>query len=101
MPRALARQLGTLGATALVGALAAVAIGIPVPLLTGPALLGTALALGGLPTDAFHFAGFLPQSRAARLATDVIIRSCVKCRIKSVSPLRDALKRLPVPEFPD
>ena len=48
MPLALARQLGTLGATALAGALAAVALGVPVPLLTGPALLGTGLALAGL-----------------------------------------------------
>lgn len=33
----------------------------------GPSAVLTALALGGLPTDAFFFAGFLPSSKAARL----------------------------------
>ena len=32
----------------------------------GPSAVLTALALGGLPTDAFFFAGFLPNSMAAR-----------------------------------
>ncbi|MGC1497094.1 MAG: 16S rRNA (cytidine(1402)-2'-O)-methyltransferase [Sulfitobacter sp.] len=32
----------------------------------GPSAVLTALALGGLPTDAFFFAGFLPNSKAAR-----------------------------------
>ena len=34
----------------------------------GPSAVLTALALGGLPTDAFFFAGFLPNAKAARLA---------------------------------
>ncbi len=34
----------------------------------GPSALPTALALGGLPTDAFFFAGFLPNATAARKA---------------------------------
>jgi 16S rRNA (cytidine1402-2'-O)-methyltransferase len=34
----------------------------------GPSAVLTALALGGLPTDAFHFAGFLPSAKAARLS---------------------------------
>ncbi|MCX7560314.1 16S rRNA (cytidine(1402)-2'-O)-methyltransferase [Sulfitobacter sp. F26204] len=34
----------------------------------GPSAVLTALALGGLPTDAFFFAGFLPNARAARSA---------------------------------
>ena len=34
----------------------------------GPSAVVTALALAGLPTDAFFFAGFLPASRAARKA---------------------------------
>jgi 16S rRNA (cytidine1402-2'-O)-methyltransferase len=32
----------------------------------GPSAVLTALALGGLPTDAFFFAGFLPSSKTAR-----------------------------------
>ena len=32
----------------------------------GPSAVLTALVLAGLPTDAFHFAGFLPNARAAR-----------------------------------
>lgn len=34
----------------------------------GPSAVLTALALGGLPTDAFFFAGFLPNSKSARLS---------------------------------
>ena len=33
----------------------------------GPSAVLTALVLAGLPTDAFHFAGFLPNASAARL----------------------------------
>ncbi|UWR22100.1 16S rRNA (cytidine(1402)-2'-O)-methyltransferase [Sulfitobacter sp. S190] len=32
----------------------------------GPSAILTALVLGGLPTDAFHFAGFLPNAKSAR-----------------------------------
>lgn len=42
--------------------------GVPVTCAPGPSAALTALALGGLPTDMFHFAGFLPNSKAARLA---------------------------------
>ena len=45
---------------------AAVAADQPVTCAPGPSAVLTALALGGLPTDAFHFAGFLPSSAAAR-----------------------------------
>ncbi|MEP5732109.1 MAG: 16S rRNA (cytidine(1402)-2'-O)-methyltransferase [Sulfitobacter sp.] len=34
----------------------------------GPSAVLTALTLGGLPTDAFFFAGFLPNAKGARLA---------------------------------
>lgn len=40
--------------------------GCPVTCAPGPSAALTALALGGLPTDAFHFAGFLPNARTAR-----------------------------------
>lgn len=40
--------------------------GIPVTPIPGPSALVAALAASGLPTDAFHFAGFLPARRAER-----------------------------------
>ena len=47
---------------------AARAAGVPVTCAPGPSAVLTALVVGGLPTDAFHFAGFLPASRSARKA---------------------------------
>ena len=47
---------------------AAASAGVPVTCAPGPSAVLTALALGGLPTDAFHFAGFLPSTKSARLA---------------------------------
>ncbi|MGB5863947.1 MAG: 16S rRNA (cytidine(1402)-2'-O)-methyltransferase [Sulfitobacter sp.] len=46
---------------------AAAAAGVPVTCAPGPSAVLTALALGGLPTDAFHFAGFLPSTKSGRL----------------------------------
>ena len=40
--------------------------GIAVTCAPGPSAVLTALVIGGLPTDAFHFGGFLPASRGAR-----------------------------------
>jgi 16S rRNA (cytidine1402-2'-O)-methyltransferase len=40
--------------------------GIPVTPIPGPSALLAALAASGLPTDTFHFAGFLPARRAER-----------------------------------
>jgi len=45
---------------------AARAAGVPVTCAPGPSAVLTALTVGGLPTDAFHFGGFLPATRAAR-----------------------------------
>lgn len=42
--------------------------GVNITCAPGPSAVLTALALGGLPTDAFHFAGFLPNAKAARLS---------------------------------
>jgi 16S rRNA (cytidine1402-2'-O)-methyltransferase len=47
-------------------ALAAHEAGVMATCAPGPTAVITALALGGLPTDAFHFVGFLPNTRAAR-----------------------------------
>jgi 16S rRNA (cytidine1402-2'-O)-methyltransferase len=52
---------------------AAVESGIPVTPIPGPSAALTALAASGLPTDAFHFAGFLPHKPGQRLkALDAI-----------------------------
>jgi len=40
--------------------------GVPVTCAPGPSAVLTALVLAGLPTDAFHFAGFLPATKSAR-----------------------------------
>lgn len=45
---------------------AARAAGVPVTCAPGPSAVLTALVIGGLPTDAFHFGGFLPATRSAR-----------------------------------
>ncbi|GGX42258.1 ribosomal RNA small subunit methyltransferase I [Tateyamaria omphalii] len=45
---------------------AARAAGVAVTCAPGPSAVLTALVVGGLPTDAFHFGGFLPASRSAR-----------------------------------
>lgn len=42
--------------------------GLAMTCAPGPSAVLTALALAGLPTDAFFFAGFLPNAKAARLA---------------------------------
>lgn len=42
--------------------------GLMITCAPGPSAVLTALTLGGLPTDAFFFAGFLPNAKAARLA---------------------------------
>ena len=43
--------------------------GIPVDVIPGPTAPVTALALSGLPTDRFLFAGFLPHKQGQRLVT--------------------------------
>ncbi|MEO0938399.1 MAG: 16S rRNA (cytidine(1402)-2'-O)-methyltransferase [Pseudomonadota bacterium] len=45
---------------------AAQAAGVAVTSAPGPSAVTTALALAGLPTDAFFFAGFLPPGQSAR-----------------------------------
>lgn len=39
---------------------------LPVTCAPGPSAVSTALVLGGLPTDSFHFVGFLPNTSTAR-----------------------------------
>jgi 16S rRNA (cytidine1402-2'-O)-methyltransferase len=45
---------------------AAIEAGIPVEPIPGPSAALAALAASGLPTDAFHFAGFLPAKSGQR-----------------------------------
>ncbi len=45
---------------------AAIAEGVPVTAVPGPAAPITAVVLSGLPADRFYYAGFLPPRRAAR-----------------------------------
>ncbi len=45
---------------------AVVGAGLPMTTAPGPSAVVTALALAGLPTDAFFFAGFLPSAKTAR-----------------------------------
>lgn len=46
---------------------AAIDAGVPVVAIPGPSAALSALAASGLPTDAFHFAGFLPHKQQQRL----------------------------------
>lgn len=47
---------------------AVAAAGVPMTVAPGPSAVLTALAVAGLPTDAFFFAGFLPNAKMARRA---------------------------------
>lgn len=47
---------------------AAAEAGVTQTCAPGPSAILTALVLAGLPTDAFHFSGFLPNAKAARRA---------------------------------
>lgn len=68
----------------------------------GPSAVLTALALGALPTDAFFFAGFLPNSKSARIAALEKLRDVPGTLVFYESPkrlgamLRDAATALGV-----
>lgn len=67
---------------------AAALAGIPVTCAPGPSAVLTALALGGLPTDAFYFAGFLPSAKAARLSGIEALREVRATLVFYESPKR-------------
>jgi len=67
---------------------AATAQGVAVTCAPGPSAVLTALALGGLPTDAFHFAGFLPSAKAARLTALEALRDIRATLVFYESPKR-------------
>ncbi len=54
----------------------------------GVSSVPTALALAGLPTDAFHFAGFLPSSKAARRTALEALRGLQATLVLFESPHR-------------
>jgi len=68
----------------------AVAAGVPVTTLPGPSSLLAALTLAGLPTDRFHFAGFLPEKTNQRRAALADL-----ARLPSTLVLLEATHRLP------
>lgn len=79
---------------------AAAQAGIGVTCAPGPSAVLTALTLGGLPTDSFHFAGFLPNSKSARLSALEALRDIRATLVFYESPnrvgamLRDAATAL-------
>ncbi|MGC3938514.1 16S rRNA (cytidine(1402)-2'-O)-methyltransferase [Roseobacter sp. EG26] len=54
----------------------------------GPSAILTALVLAGLPTDAFHFAGFLPSAKAARRSALETLRDVPGTLVFYESPKR-------------
>ncbi|MEM1351053.1 MAG: 16S rRNA (cytidine(1402)-2'-O)-methyltransferase [Pseudomonadota bacterium] len=62
--------------------------GHPVTCAPGPSAVTTALTLAGLPTDAFHFAGFLPSSAAARRSAFEALRGIPATLVFFESPKR-------------
>ncbi|MEW9921233.1 16S rRNA (cytidine(1402)-2'-O)-methyltransferase [Marimonas sp. MJW-29] len=67
---------------------AAAEAGVPVTCAPGPSAVLTALTLAGLPTDAFFFAGFLPNAQAARRAALETLRDIPGTLVFYESPKR-------------
>ncbi|MEL6887518.1 MAG: 16S rRNA (cytidine(1402)-2'-O)-methyltransferase [Pseudomonadota bacterium] len=67
---------------------AARAAGVPVTCAPGPSAVTTALAVSGLATDAFHFAGFLPNTRQARKKALMALRDVPATLVFYESPKR-------------
>ncbi len=63
-------------------------LGHAVTCAPGPSAVLTALTLGGLPTDAFFFAGFLPNSKSARCTKLEKLQSVPGTQIFYESPKR-------------
>lgn len=64
--------------------------GHPVTAAPGPSAVPTALALAGLPTDAFFFAGFLPAAAGARASRLEALRDVPGTLVVFESPKRTA-----------
>lgn len=79
--------------------------GIPVTPIPGPSAAVTALMAAGLPSDSFHFAGFLPVKAAQRrkalerireLSTTVVIYEAPHRVLKTLDDLRKVLRDRPI-----
>jgi 16S rRNA (cytidine1402-2'-O)-methyltransferase len=74
--------------------------GLMVTCAPGPSAVLTALALAGLPTDAFFFAGFMPNAKSARLTAIQMLKDVQGTLVFYESPkrvgamLRDAAQAL-------
>ncbi|MBD3665825.1 16S rRNA (cytidine(1402)-2'-O)-methyltransferase [Sulfitobacter aestuariivivens] len=62
--------------------------GLAVTSAPGPSAVTTALAVGGLPTDAFFFAGFLPNAKSARCKALEALRTVPGTLVFYESPKR-------------
>jgi len=62
--------------------------GLPVTCAPGPSAVLTALAVGGLPTDAFFFGGFLPNTKSARCTALETLRDVPGTLVFYESPKR-------------
>ena len=67
---------------------AAIDAGVPVTALPGPTAMIMALTVGGLPTDRFMFAGFLPNRQTARRRTLEELRALDATLVFYESPRR-------------
>lgn len=67
---------------------AAAEAGVPQTCAPGPSAVLTALVLAGLPTDAFHFAGFLPNAKVARRSALEGLREIAGTLVMYESPKR-------------
>jgi 16S rRNA (cytidine1402-2'-O)-methyltransferase len=67
---------------------AVVAAGLPVTVAPGPSAVLTALGVAGLPTDAFFFAGFLPNAKSARSGALEALRETQATLVFYESPRR-------------
>ena len=87
---ALVSDAGTPGISDPGSRLVALAIehGIPVVPIPGAAAFLSAAVASGLPTDAFHFSGFLPSKRSSRRAVLESIRQSLRTEIFYEAPHR-------------
>ncbi len=69
---------------------AVVEAGLPVISAPGPSAVITALTLAGLPTDQFHFAGFLPNTKSRRKSALMALREVPGTLVFYESPKRVA-----------
>ncbi len=67
---------------------------LPVRIVPGPSSVTSALALSGLPSDRFYFAGFIPAKSQARrqFFEDLALLTCTLVMLESPHRIRDSLE---------